>query len=76
MVTNNCGFGIASSTLQYSSQGNHSFYNSTNNANSFYIDSSGNISCAGTLTSTGKIYANSGILNMMRLIGQVVNQKV
>ncbi len=23
-----------------------------------------NISCAGTLTSTGKIYANSGILNI------------
>ncbi len=37
--TNNYGFGIAASTLQYSSQGNHSFYNSSNNANTFTIDS-------------------------------------
>ncbi len=33
--TNNYGFGIAASTLQYSSQGNHSFYNSSNNANTY-----------------------------------------
>ena len=49
--TNEFGFGIASSTLTYSSNGNHSFYNSSNNANTFSIDGSGNTSCTGTLTS-------------------------
>ena len=34
--TNSYGFGIAGSTLQYSSQGFHKFYNSGNNANTFY----------------------------------------
>jgi hypothetical protein len=48
--SNNYGFGIADSTLQYSSQGNHSFYNSSNNANTFTITSVGNVSCTGDLT--------------------------
>ncbi len=46
--TNSYGFGIAGSTLQYSSHNFHKFYNSSNNANTFTIDSTGNISCAGT----------------------------
>jgi hypothetical protein len=33
--TNNYGFGIASDTLQYSSNNYHKFYNSTNNLNTF-----------------------------------------
>ncbi len=53
--TNNYGFGVAANTLQYSSQGFHKFYNSGNNANTFTIDTAGNISCSGTLTSGGNI---------------------
>ena len=40
---NSYGFGIAGNTLQYSSQNYHNFYNSSNNANTFTIDSTGNI---------------------------------
>ena len=61
--TNSYGFGIAGGTLMYSSQSNHSFYNSGNNVNTFTIDSVGNTSCIGTLTASGKIYANSGIIS-------------
>ncbi len=46
--TNQYGFGIAASTLQYSSQGNHTFYNSSNNATTFIINSSGNVGIQNT----------------------------
>ena len=46
---NTYGFGIAGGTLQYSSQGSHSFYNSANNNNTFNIDLEGTISCRGSL---------------------------
>ena len=49
---NSYGFGIAGSTLMYSSQGVHNFYNSTTNANTFSIDAYGNVNATGTL-STG-----------------------
>ena len=45
---NNYGFGIGNGTLMYSSQLYHKFYNSSNNANTFTIDSTGNISCTGS----------------------------
>jgi hypothetical protein len=64
MGINTYGFGIAGSTLQYSSQGNHTFYNSANNATTFNIDLSGNVVCSGSLTSSGAIYANNGILTI------------
>jgi hypothetical protein len=51
--TNNYGFGIASSTLQYCSQGNHSFYNSSNNVYTFTITSLGNFSCVGSIGCVG-----------------------
>ncbi len=35
------------------------FYNSSNNANTFTIDSTGNISCLETLTSSGNIVCPS-----------------
>jgi hypothetical protein len=47
--TNIYGFGIAGGTLMYSSQTYHKFYNSTNNNNTFSIDSSGNVSCTGSI---------------------------
>ncbi len=53
--TNNYGFGIASNTLQYSSQGNHVFYNSTNNAMTLAIDSAGNTSCYGNLQTNNTV---------------------
>jgi hypothetical protein len=48
----------------YSSQSYHEFYNSSNNANTFTIDSTGNITCASTITCTsisasGSIGSNS-----------------
>ncbi len=60
--TNKYGFGIADSTLQYSSQGNHSFYNSANNENTFNVNSVGNVYCSGRV---GIQNANS--LSMLRL---------
>jgi hypothetical protein len=67
---NTYGFGIAGSTLQYSSQGNHSFYNSANNANTFTITSLGNVSCTGSIGCVGvsasggmRIGSNLGIQN-------------
>ncbi len=51
--TNNSGFGIASDTLQYSSQNYHKFYNSSNNANTFTIDGSGNVSSSGHIFAGG-----------------------
>jgi hypothetical protein len=59
--TNNYGSGIAASTLQYSSQGNHSFYNSANNANTFTITSMGNVSCTGSIGCVG-VSASGGML--------------
>jgi hypothetical protein len=56
--TNSYGFGIASGTLMYSSQSFHKFYNSSNNANTFTIDSTGNISCTGTLTTGSNLTVN------------------
>ncbi len=47
-------------TLQYSSQGNHSFYNSTNNANTFTITSLGNVSCTGSIGCVG-VSASDGM---------------
>jgi hypothetical protein len=47
---NKYGFGIGSSTLMYSSQSFHSFYCSSNNLNTFSIDSTGNCVCNGGLT--------------------------
>ena len=61
-------FGIASSTLQYSSQGNHAFYNSANNANTFNIDSSGNISCTGQITNGSSSYIYAGGLRKRSMI--------
>ena len=49
--TNNYGFGITAGTVMYSSQSFHKFYNSSNNANTFTIDSTGNVSCSGSITS-------------------------
>jgi hypothetical protein len=48
--TNNYGFGIAGGTLMYSSQGNHTFYNSNNNDPTFNIDISGNVNIKGAIT--------------------------
>jgi len=42
---NTYGFGIASETLQYSSYNYHRFYNSTNNATTFMINGTGNVTC-------------------------------
>ena len=53
--TNSYGFGIASGTLMYSSQSFHKFYNSSNNANTFTIDSAGNISSAGAICCSGDL---------------------
>ncbi len=53
MGTNNYGFGIENETLQYSSFNFHKFYNSSNNLNTFTIDSTGNITCVGTLNVSG-----------------------
>ncbi len=39
-------FGIAGRTLQYSSQGNYSFYNSDNNVNTFKTNSVDNVCCS------------------------------
>ncbi len=36
-------------------QGNHSFYNSCNNANTFIIDSAGNVTCAGAISCCGDL---------------------
>ena len=57
---NTYGFGIAGSTLQYSSQGNHAFYNNSKYVNSLNIDSSCNVSssCIGNTT------INRGILTL------------
>jgi hypothetical protein len=41
--TNNYGFGVADSTLQYSSQVTHKFHNSANNANTLTMDSTGSV---------------------------------
>jgi hypothetical protein len=60
-------FGIAG-TLQYSSQGNHSFYNSRNNANTFNIDSVGNVSCSGTTLTVGKP-AGVSFINITDIVG-------
>jgi hypothetical protein len=67
---NTYGFGIAASTLQYSSQGNHSFYNSSNNVNTFTITNLGNVSCTGSIGCVGvsttggmRIGSNLGIQN-------------
>ncbi len=51
------------STLMYSSQIIINFYSSSNNANTFSIDSSSsdNTSCTGTLTSSGRINADKAI---------------
>jgi hypothetical protein len=51
--TNSYGFGIAGDILQYSSQNYHRFYNSSNNANTFTIDSTGNIISTGYLFAGG-----------------------
>jgi hypothetical protein len=56
--TKNYGFGVAASTLQYSSQGTHSFYNK-NNSNTFTIDSSGNTSCIEIITASNSIITNT-----------------
>ena len=45
--TNEYGFGIAGSTLMYSSRNFHNFYNSSNNLNTFSIDGSGNATMNG-----------------------------
>jgi hypothetical protein len=52
--------GIAASTLHYSSQGNHSFYNSSNNVNTFTITSLGNVSCSGSIGCVG-VSASGGM---------------
>ena len=57
--TNSYGFGIAADTLQYSSQNYHKFYNSSNHANTFTIDSTGNISCTGNIGIGGVINPDS-----------------
>ncbi len=57
--TNNYGFGIATKTLQDSSQGNCSFYNNSNNSNTFNVNSLGNISCTGTIPTPGNIVCSS-----------------
>jgi hypothetical protein len=59
---NTYGFGIAGSTLQYSSQGNHSFYNSSNNVNTFNIDSSGNVYCPGLISCNSISLSNACIV--------------
>ena len=51
-------------TLQYSSQSNHSFYNSGNNVNTFNIDSVGNTSCIGTFTNGSSSYIYAGGLRL------------
>jgi hypothetical protein len=61
--TNNYGFGIAGGTLMYSSQGNHTFYNSNNNDTTFNIDSSGNVNIKGAIT-TGNFYSFLGGLRI------------
>jgi len=57
--TNSYGFGIAGDTLQYSSQKYHKFYNSSNNLNTFTIDSTGNIICVGILNVSSSTTLNN-----------------
>jgi len=66
--TNNYGFGIAGGTLQYSSQGNHTFYNSSNNNPTFNIDSSGNVNIIGAIT-TGNFSLFLGGFNSSGNVG-------
>jgi hypothetical protein len=68
--TNQYGFGIASSTLQYTSSGNHSFYHSGNGVSTFTITNVGNVSCVGSIDCVGvsasggmRIGSNLGIQN-------------
>ena len=62
--TNIYGFGIAGGTIQYSSQSNHAFYNSSNNVNTFNIDSVGNTSCIGQFTNGSASYMYAGGLGV------------
>jgi hypothetical protein len=48
----------------YSSQSFHKFYNSSNNANTFTIDSTGNVSCSGSITSGANSYITAGGLRL------------
>jgi hypothetical protein len=58
---NTYGFGIASETLQYSSYNYHRFYNSTNNATTFMINGTGNITCVGILNVSSSTTLNNAI---------------
>jgi hypothetical protein len=58
---------VAHSTLQYSIQGNHSFYNSDNNINTFNIDSSGNVSCTGNVVCSGNLGVRTAAINGFNL---------
>ena len=54
------GFGINPNTLRYNSENFHRFY--TGATNTMTLDSGGNLSTTGTITSSGKVFVNSGIL--------------
>jgi len=54
------GFGINPNTLRYNSENFHRFYAGA--TNTMALDSGGNLSTTGTITSSGKVFVNSGIL--------------
>ena len=56
------GFGIATNTLQYTSDDIHKFY--TDDTNTFTIDGSGNVSCTGTFTNGSSNYMYAGGLRI------------